>query len=104
MTETTKPTPTGELSPEESAFFIKAIWEALIAPSWTRDDLIELGKVIFAKIPLGRLPDQQFAKLLPYLKTMASTVGKKILEQASAAPSPSPAQASETKPEVKDGQ
>jgi hypothetical protein len=69
------------LSREESAFFIKTIWEALLAPAWTRDDLIELGKVIFAKIPLNRLPDQQFSKLLPYLQTMANTMGKKILEQ-----------------------
>jgi hypothetical protein len=89
MSDPTKQPEVPALSREESAFFIKTIWEALLAPAWTRDDLIELGKVIFTKIPLNHLPDQTFSKLLPYLQTMANTMGKKILEQTATLP-PSP--------------
>lgn len=90
MTDPKSSTDTSTLSREESAFFIKTLWEGLLAPAWTRDDLIELGKVIFAKIPLARLTDQQFTQLLPYLKVMAETVGKKTLEKVAAAQAAKP--------------
>ena len=48
MTETI-PTTTPSLSKEEQAFLMKALWEALQMPPWNRDDLIDLGKLIFAK-------------------------------------------------------
>ncbi len=100
MSEPTKANDAPALSREESAFFIKALWEALLAPDWTRDHLIELGKVVFAKIPLNKLSEQQFSTLFPYLQKMASTIGTRLIQQSSspqatAAPAAKPSQTEE---------
>ena len=55
------------LTREEQAFFIKSFWEASMAPDWTNDPLIELGKAVGAKIPLQRLTTRQLDTLWPFL-------------------------------------
>jgi hypothetical protein len=80
MTEpkTTCEDPSFNLSKEDTAFFIRNLWEALITPTWTRDDIIELGKAVFAKVPLSKLDDKRFDQLLPYLTKMSENLALKI--------------------------
>jgi hypothetical protein len=66
------------LTREDNAFFIRNLWEALITPTWTRDDIIELGKAVFAKIPLSKLDDKKFNQLLPYLSKMSENLARRI--------------------------
>jgi hypothetical protein len=87
------PEPNQEISREDLAFYMKSIWDALLAPSSSRDDLIELGKAIYAKTPLGKLSDQQFEQLFPLLSTMAQHLARSI-KQRPTAPSPTPAEPS----------
>jgi hypothetical protein len=92
MTDPSKP----KQSKEETAFYIKAFWDAMLAPKWLRDDLIELGKAVYAKEPLAALDDALFARLMPHLIEMATVLGsqvsKRILSerQVKAAPAVSP--------------
>lgn len=92
------------LTREESAFFIKTVWEGLISPTWSKDHIIEFGKAVFAQTKLSQLTDQQMTLLLPYLKQIANTIGTKILQQAqSAAPSSSAPSAPEPSSEPNHG-
>jgi hypothetical protein len=77
------------LSREEQAFLIKILWEALQAPSWSRDDLIEFGKAIFGKTPLKDLDPKKFNQLFPFLKQITDNLGIKLKEAV--LPSPTPA-------------
>jgi len=70
------------LTREEQAFFIKSFWEASMAPDWTNDPLIELGKAVGAKIPLQRLTTRQLDTLWPFLLQVAQKLGDLVLEQA----------------------
>jgi len=83
-----------ELSREETAHYIRSIWEALLAPKWKRDDLIDLGKAIYAKCPLVELDDDLFARFMPNLAAMAEklhlALGRKPAPKA-IAPVPAPA-------------
>lgn len=84
MTDNASPTEMKtELNREEMAFYIRSFWEALITPQWTRDTLIELGKVVFAKVPLNKLTDEQFAALIPKLQEIAGIIGAKVKLQQS---------------------
>jgi hypothetical protein len=67
------------LSKEETALLIRATWEALLAPAWLRNDLIELGKLIFAKVPLREVDEELFERLLPHLTTVAESLGQHLL-------------------------
>lgn len=73
-----QPTTTSTMSKEDLAFFVNTIWSSLLVPSWLRDDLIELGKAVYAKTPLAKLDDKKFAQLLPFLKVVAESLGDKI--------------------------
>ena len=104
MTETKHET----LTKEELAYLIKEVWEALQSPSWSRDDMIEFGKAIFAKTPLKDLEPKRFNQLLPFLKIIAEHLGIKLKEailpappqatgtQEAPAPTPTPPQAAGT--------
>jgi hypothetical protein len=70
------------LTREESAALIRAFWEGLIAPQWTRDDLIELGKAVYAKTPLAKLTNEQLSRFLPPLKILAEVAGAKLTQPA----------------------
>jgi len=85
---------------DEVAFLIRTIWDALCAPAWNKDDLIELGKCVFARLPLAKIGDRQFEVLFPYLTTIANQVGLVMLNQGdkfgaspapTSAPNPTPA-------------
>jgi|WetSurMetagenome_2_1015567.scaffolds.fasta_scaffold14336_6 hypothetical protein len=62
--------PTERTQPEV-AKAIRSIWAALLSPQWTRDDLIELGTHIFAKIPIERVDQTTIGRMLPKLKVVA---------------------------------
>ena len=81
MTEatTTNEEPSSTMSKEDTAFFVKTIWEALLIPSWTKDDLIELGKAVFAKVALAKLDNQRFERLLPFLVKISEILADRIL-------------------------
>jgi hypothetical protein len=78
------------LSREEQAFLIKILWEALQAPPWSRDDLIEFGKAIFGKTPLKDLDPKRFNQLFPFLKQITDHLGIKLKEAVLPAPPPAP--------------
>jgi hypothetical protein len=46
---------------------IRAVWDALLAPKWDRDVLINLGKALYARRPLKDLDTKLFDELLPRL-------------------------------------
>jgi len=66
------------LSKEDTAFFIRNLWEAVLAPAWTKDDIIEFGKAVFAKVPLSKIDDKKFDLLLPYLTKMSETLAQRL--------------------------
>jgi hypothetical protein len=89
---------TEPLSKEDTAFLIRSFWEALLGPNWLRNDLIELGKLVFAKVRLKDVEPELFQRLLPHLNTIANSLGPKMLKLrtqygAAAAPAASPATA-----------
>jgi hypothetical protein len=57
---------------------IRTVWEALLAPNWTKDDLIDLGKAIFARTPLKRFDQAKFDRILPHLSKLAEMLEAKI--------------------------
>lgn len=75
------------LSNEEKALLMKSIWKALLAPNWTKDDLIALGKLIFAKTPLSKIPDREYFDMVqPQLLKVAEALSRQIYEQAGLPP------------------
>ena len=87
-----------QLSREEQAFLIKILWEALLAPPWSRDDLIEFGKAIFGKTPLKDLDPKRFTQLFPFLKQITAHLGDKLNEAVLPSPTPAPAMQDEPSP------
>ena len=79
MTEQNPQTPV--LTKEERAFLVKNLWEALQVPSWTKDDLIELGKAIFAKKTLREMgvDEKLFARIFPLLVKIADHLGERLV-------------------------
>lgn len=100
------------ISKEELAWLIKAIVESLEIPDWTKDDLIEFGKMIWAKTSLKILAERDeklFSRLFPLLAKVATHLGTKIASvQTSVPPTstnapsipPSPSSASTIPPSV----
>lgn len=78
------------LNKEELAYLIKAVWEALQAPSWSKDDLIEFGKAIFGKTALKDLDPKKFNRLFPFLKTIAEHLGTRLKEAVLPTPPTAP--------------
>ena len=70
--------PTQGFQRVDSAFFIRNLWEAVLAPAWTKDDIIEFGKAVFAKVPLSKIDDKRFDLLLPYLTKMSETLAQRL--------------------------
>jgi hypothetical protein len=70
------------LSKEETAFFIRAVWEALLSPLWLRNDLIDLGKAVHAKTPLAELDARLFERLLPHLTLVAQVLQRLVAQNA----------------------
>jgi len=75
------PSPELTLTRDESAFFMKAFWKALVAPKWPRGLIIELGKLVHARKPLTAFSQEELGAFLPNLRVMANTFGETLLEQ-----------------------
>lgn len=94
-----------KMSREDIAFYIRAMWTALLTPKWLRDDLINLGKAVFAKEALASMDDALFAKMIPHLTEMATVLGSQVAKKiahdqsaasaAPAAPTATPAEKDE---------
>jgi uncharacterized protein (DUF2126 family) len=82
MADEKETSPAHEISKDEMKFLVKTIWTMLGAPAWTKDSLITLGKVIFAKKTLKEMDDKAFAEIWPHLKVMAETLNTKFSEEA----------------------
>jgi hypothetical protein len=82
MADEKEKTPEPEISKEQMKFLIKTLWKCLEAPAWTKDSLITLGKVIFAKKTLKDLDDKAFGEIWPHLKVMAETLDLTLSEEA----------------------
>ena len=84
--------PVSVLTKEERAWLVRNLWEALQIPSWSKDDLIDLGKAIFAKKALKDLDEKQFARLFPLLVQIADCLGTRItaVQNPESPPAPSP--------------
>ena len=83
------PTSNVTLTKEELAWLIKAIVESLEVPDWTKDDLIEFGKMIWAKTSLKTLAERNeklFNRLFPLLAKVATYLGTKIATVQVSAP------------------
>jgi hypothetical protein len=76
MTEPSNPTPI--LTKEDRAWLVRNLWDALQVPEWTKDDLIDLGKAIFAKKALKELDDKLFDRLFPLVVQIADCLGTKM--------------------------
>jgi hypothetical protein len=66
------------LTQEDIAFYAKNIWNALLEPDWKYDDLVELGKAVYAKIPLNKMDDKKFNRLFPLLVKISQFLGEQI--------------------------
>ena len=91
MTEPTMPPAT--LSKEERAMLIKILFAALQVPPWTKDDLISLGKVIFAKTDIRELAEKDtnlFNRLLPHFAKIVDFLWDKIVAAQNSAASTAP--------------
>ena len=66
---------------------IRAVWAALLAPNWTKDDLIDLGKAIFARTPLKNFDQTKFDRILPHLDAVTEMLEAKITPLPAASPS-----------------
>lgn len=82
-------------SPEQSfpevtratrAHNIRSVWEALLAPNWTKDDLIDLGKAIFARTPLKHFDQAKFDRILPHLSKLAEVLESNIVPLSPSGP------------------
>ena len=83
------PTSNVTLTKEELAWLIKALVESLEIPDWTKDDLIEFGKMIWAKTSLKALAERNeklFSRLFPLLANVATHLGTKIATVQVSAP------------------
>lgn len=66
---------------------IRAVWDALMAPSWVPNDLKDLGMAIYARRPLKDLDQKKFDRLLPHLSAIVERLEAKfIIPPADAAP------------------
>jgi hypothetical protein len=69
-----------EPSKADLAKIIKMFWEALLTPQWYRNDLIDLGKLVFAKVPLGKIDPALIARLLPPLTEVAREIHRQLIQ------------------------
>jgi len=77
-------------SPEKKATRarnIRELWDALLSPNWTSDDLIYLGKAIYARTPLKNFDPTKFDRILPHLAAVVEQLETKITPVPAALPS-----------------
>lgn len=71
-------------SQQQLALIIRAFWSALIKPRWSKDDLIDLGKAVFAKRPLASLDEDLFKRIFPHLQE----IGQELYQLQTTPPTP----------------
>lgn len=81
---------TAKLTPQEKALLIRAIWESLLAPKGTRDQLVTLGKAVFAGTSLKEMDDKTYEQILPFLSSMADALAEKMMAKEPTSPTPEP--------------
>ena len=79
--ETKGETPSDEMTAEEKKFLMVTLWEALTAPKWTKDPLIDFGKAIFSKKALKDMNDKEFNQVFPFLRDATAVLGRKLLQR-----------------------
>jgi hypothetical protein len=77
-------TPAGEMTNEEKKFLMLALWDALVVPKWTKDDLIDFGKAIFSKRSLKELSEKEWSTIFPHLRDVVAALGKSLVERSDA--------------------
>jgi hypothetical protein len=79
-----------ELTKQEKKTLMRALWSALLEPKWTKDDLIDFGKAIFAKKSLREMDDKVFEQIFPFLDEITASLGRKLqiaaIEEAALSP------------------
>jgi hypothetical protein len=86
MTTVNHPTDPNQLTKEETAWLMKAIWTALQSPKWgffNSKDLETLGKAIASGKTLKDLDESLLNKIWPHLLTVTNTLGRALKQQAS---------------------
>ena len=82
------PTPETNENRDETVLYIKSLWKSLLAPKWTKDDLIDLGKLVFAKVRLSSVDPPLLDRLLPLLSDMADSAWRTLLDLPQDSPPP----------------
>lgn len=73
------------LTTAETAYLIRSLWEALLAPKWdasTRKDLQKLGEALYSGKTLKQLDNDLYDRLLPHLKIVATSLGRSLQKTA----------------------
>ena len=85
MLDSNHPTPALQLTKEETAWLMKALWAALQAPKWgffNGKDLETLGKAIASGKELKDLDSSLLNKIWPHLLTVTTHLGLALKQQA----------------------
>jgi hypothetical protein len=85
MTEINPPADPNQLTKEETAWLMKAIWAALQSPKWgffNSKDLETLGKAIASGKELKDLDNSLLNKIWPHLLTVTNHLGLALKKQA----------------------
>ena len=93
MPNVNHPTDPNQLTKEETAWLMKAIWAALQSPKWgffNSKDLETLGKAIASGKALKDLDDTLLNKIWPHMLTVTQHLGVALKHQASLPELPSP--------------
>jgi hypothetical protein len=93
MPDLNHPTDSNQLTKEETAWLMKAIWSALQAPKWgffNSKDLETLGKAIASGKALKDLDDGLLNKIWPHMLTVTNHLGQALKANAAAPETPSP--------------
>ncbi len=74
-----------QLTKEETAWLMRALWSALQAPAWdagNRKDLQKLGEALISGKSLKDLPDDLLERIFPHLKTVTLHLGAALKTKA----------------------
>ena len=95
-----------EMTKEDVAWLMNALWDSLQSPGWTfanRKDLEKLGEAIFSGKKLKEVDDKVLTRLFPHLKAITLHLGNLLIKHipksvSVAAPTPAPTLTTETTP------
>ena len=87
MPDLNHPADPNQLTKEETAWLMKAIWTALQSPKWgffNSKDLETLGKAIASGKALKDLDESLLNKIWPHMLTVTNNLGRALKQQAAA--------------------